>query len=342
MTSPPRGRSTGATARTNLRLLVALGAAGLVWSAGLSAQSPSRAQATRQPGASGAERTLTVGGQKRTYVVHDFAETTVPAPVVIVLHGGGGNAQNAISMTGFDRVAARDRFIVVYPDGTAGENRGRLAAARDLLLTWNAGHCCASAMVNHVDDVGFISAIIDTLAASGRLDRSRVYVTGMSNGAMLAHRLGRELSTKIAAIAPVVGAVFGDEPPPQAPMPALIIVGADDETVPPQGGALQLRVGLGNRSAANRDVAPAVDQARYWARYNKCGQPARTITTAWTRDAWTACSTGAPVVFYSVHDNGHAWPGGQAGRRRGAAQPTQAFNATDTMWAFFQQHRRAN
>jgi polyhydroxybutyrate depolymerase len=280
------------------------------------------------------ERTLRFGGRDRTYRVHDFAGTSVSAPAVIVLHGGGGNAQNAVRMTGFDRVASRERFVVVYPNGT---NAGR--AGGNVLLTWNAGHCCASAMRERVDDVGFISAVIDALIASGRVDASRVYVTGMSNGAMLTHRLGRELSLKIAAIAPVVGAVFGDEPPPQAPVPAFIVVGADDQIVPPQGGPLQLRALLGNVSAADREVAPAIDQAAYWARHNGCGEPVRAETSASVRTEWQSCRSGAPVVFHSVKGNGHAWPGGEPGRQ-GAAEPSRAFDATAEMLAFFKQHHR--
>lgn len=291
------------------------------------------------------ERTLRFDGRDRTYLVHDFAGTSVPAPAVIVLHGGGGNAQSAVRMTGFDRVAARERFVVVYPNGTnAGRARGRLGRMireRNQLLTWNAGHCCASAMREGVDDVGFVGAVIDALVASGRVDAARVYVTGMSNGAMLTHRLGRELSRRIAAIAPVVGAVFGDEPPPQAPVPAFVVVGAVDRIVPPQGGPLQLRALLGNVSAADRDVAPAIDQALYWARHNGCGEPVHAETRASVRTEWTSCRSGAPVVFHSVKDNGHAWPGGQPGRQE-AAEPTRAFDATAEIWAFFKQHRRTS
>jgi polyhydroxybutyrate depolymerase len=235
-------------------------------------------------------------------------------------------------MTGFDRVAAREGLVVVYPDGTAGRSRGRL-------LTWNAGHCCASAMENNVDDVGFVAAIIDTLVMSGRADASRVYVTGMSNGAMMSHRIGRELSTRIAAIAPVVGAVFGDEPAPRGPVPAFIVVGAEDRTVPADGGPLQLRGLLGGRSAADRDVAPAIDQARYWARNNGCGEPTRTTDTASEKTEWTRCTSGATVVFHNVLGNGHAWPGGEPGRT-GVAQPTKAFDATEEIWRFFEKQRR--
>lgn len=288
-------------------------------------------------------RTLSVGGVARTYLVHDFARD-VPAPVVIVLHGGGGDGDGAVDMTGFNRIGERERIIVVYPDGTGGQGRGRLAQiARERigLLTWNAGHCCAAAMTSKADDVGFISALIDALVASGRADRARIYVTGMSNGAMLAHRLGRELSTKIAAIAPVVGAVFGDEPAPQAPVPAFIIVGADDTTVPAAGGPLQTRAALANEAAADRDVAPAIDQATYWARHNGCGNPVRSDSPASNTMEWSGCRSGAPVVFHSVKRNGHAWPGGRPGRRV-ADQPTRAFDASDEMWAFFRQHRRAD
>jgi polyhydroxybutyrate depolymerase len=278
------------------------------------------------------ERTIVHGGRHRTYLVHDFGRGR-PAPVVVILHGGGGNAANAVRMTGFDGIAEREGVVAVYPDGTAATERG-------VLLTWNAGHCCAAAMQNTVDDVGFVAAILDALTAGGKADQSRVYVTGMSNGGMMAHRLGRELSNRVAAIAPVVGAVFGDEPPPAAPVPAFIIVGADDQIVPPSGGPLQLRGLLGNRSAADRDVAPAMAQANYWARHNGCGEPTRTETPASSSAQWTGCRSGAPVSFRSVKGNGHAWPGGQAGRD-GAAIPTTAYAASEEMWKFFRHQRRA-
>jgi polyhydroxybutyrate depolymerase len=264
-------------------------------------------------------------GRARSYLVHDFSHGT-PAPLVIVLHGGGGNAENAARMTGFDRIASREGLIAVYPNGTAGPSGLPL-------LTWNAGHCCAAAMQARVDDVGFVAAIIDALVAKGRADPARVYVTGMSNGAMMAHRLGRELSKKIAAIAPVVGAVFGDERPPAAPVAAFIVVGAEDHTVPGAGGPLKLRPLLGG-SAADVSVAPAIDQATYWARANGCGEPRRSETRASVVLEWTGCSSGAPVVLQTVAGNGHAWPGGQAGRA-GADPPSKSFDASEAMWAFF-------
>jgi polyhydroxybutyrate depolymerase len=279
---------------------------------------------------SGAARRLTHDGVARTYVVHDFGRTG-PAPAVIVLHGGGGNAENAVRMTAFDRIAEREGLVAVYPNGTAARERGAL-------LTWNAGHCCAAAMRNKVDDVGFIEAIIETLVKSGRVDPSRVYVTGMSNGGMLAHRVGRELSSKVAAIAPVVGAVFGDEPPPRGPVPAFIIVGAADRVVPPAGGPLQVRALLGQTTAADRDVAPAIDQATYWARHNGCTEPERTTDAVSDMSRWSECRSGAPVVFHRIAGSGHAWPGGRPGRA-GADVPTTSFDASERIWEFFRARR---
>lgn len=275
-------------------------------------------------------RTIMVGGRQRSYLVHDFSRGR-QAPVVIVLHGGGGNAENAVTMTGFDRIGQREGLIVVYPNGTA-------ARERVALLTWNAGHCCASAMKTGVDDVAFVGAVIDALVKDGRADPSRIYVTGMSNGAMMAHRLGRELSMKIAAIAPVVGALFGDERPPAAPVPAFIVVGADDTVVPGAGGSLQVRASAGG-SAADHKVAPAIEQARYWATANGCGKPTTSEGPGSMVMEWRDCASGAPVIFHTVAHNGHAWPGGAPGRA-GAAVPTQDFDASAQMWAFFATQRR--
>lgn len=278
-----------------------------------------------------AEETLEHGGRTRRYLIHDFSGGR-PAPVVIAMHGGGGNAENAVNMTQFDAVARRERFIMVYPEGTTRQEGGRL-------MTWNADHCCAFAMEADIDDVGFIGKVIDGLVASGRADPQRIYATGMSNGGMMSHRLGRELSAKLAGIAPVVGAVFGGEAPPQAPTPAFIIVGADDTVVPGAGGPLQLRAVLGNRSAADKDTAPAIAQAEYWAKANGCGEAKTTTTAAATTMTWTGCSSGADVVYHVVANNGHAWPGGRPGRE-GANVPSQALNASEEMWAFFKTRKR--
>jgi polyhydroxybutyrate depolymerase len=283
------------------------------------------------------EKTMQHDGRTRSYLVHDFSNGKM-APVVFILHGGGGNAENAVMMSGFDAVAAREHLIAVYPAGTGGLPGGRV-------LTWNAGHCCAYAMEKNVDDVGFISAIIDDLVASGKADPKRIYVSGMSNGGMMSHRLALALPGKIAAIAPVVGALFGDEQTPKSPpfttLSVLMIVGANDSTVQAGGGPL---AGGGNRAISrlarkpeDRDIISTRAAADFWAKANGCTGPAESTTPAAATLTYAKCRDGAEVTLVSVANNGHAWPGGKPGRAE-ADPPSQAWNASEEMWAFFKRH----
>lgn len=116
-------------------------------------------------------------GRDRTYVVRvpvDVGRSRDGVPLVLVLHGGGGNASRAETITGFTDKAEAEGFIVAYPEGTS---------RRRPLLTWNAGHCCGYVMEQGVNDAGCISALIDELASRYPVDLDRVFVTGMSNGA---------------------------------------------------------------------------------------------------------------------------------------------------------------
>jgi polyhydroxybutyrate depolymerase len=280
----------------------------------------------------GAQQTsLTHDGRERSYVVRaprGLVRTDAPVPVVVVLHGGGGNAANAEQMTGFTKLVERERIIVVYPNGT-----GR---RRERLLTWNAVHCCGTAMEQRVDDVGFIGAMLDTLAAVHPVDPKRIYVTGMSNGAMMAHRVGRELSPRIAAIAPVVGAVFGDEAPASNVVAAIIFNGLKDTSVPSQGG---LGDGLGRRAWDGTPALPNLRQGAYWARVNECEAAPKLTESALVLHWVYTCPVGRAVELYQLKDNGHAWPGGRPGSRRGD-KPSTVIDATELMWTFFKAHPR--
>ena len=277
-----------------------------------------------------ARQSITVAGVRRTFVLRTPrapADSGALRPAVIVLHGGGGNAENAEMMTGFSRLVDREGVVVAYPDGS-----GR---ARTRLLTWNAGECCGFAMDERVDDVAFIAALIDTLVRGHRVDPRRVYVTGMSNGAMMTHVLARELGTRIAAIAPVVGTIFGVESPAPVPVPALIFNGMRDKNVPYDGGPSR---GIG-RNAWNSPAQPARRQGEFWARANGCDDaPARDSSGTVVRFVWR-CPAGRDVELYAITDGGHAWPGGRAGSRVGDTPATEV-DATALMWAFFKAHAR--
>lgn len=276
------------------------------------------------------DETLAVDGSARRFLVHNFSGQA-PAPAVILLHGGGGSGANMASQTGFDTVAAREGLIAVYPYGSG-------ALFDNLLLTWNAAHCCAHAMRENIDDVQFISLLIDYLIEHHNADPARVYVTGLSNGGMMSHRIGIELHHKVAAIAPVISSVFGDEPALSITMPTLIINGAEDERVKVAGGDLfNLLIG---DSPADLPTLPVVAQGEYWAQANGCTTYTDSSTADYTLRAYANCRAGAAVQGYLVNGNGHAWPGGSEGRA-GADPPVQTVNANELIWDFFRQYTRA-
>lgn len=305
--------------RNNGWLALTLALAGLF----AASTAPARADLT----APQARQTLRVDGSDRSYVVraaHLPAQATQRVALVLMLHGGGGNAFNAEKMTGFTEKARKEGFIVAYPEGS-----GRFAGK---LLTWNAGHCCGYAMNRNVDDVAFIGALIDRLIEEYPVDPQRVYVTGMSNGGIMSHRLGIELSHKVAAIAPVVATLFGDESQPSGPVPALMINGMLDKAVPHLGGAPAGRVA---DAWDGTPTKPALVQATFWAKANACAAtPAQQDNGRYLLWRYTCAPSGA-VELYLLKDNGHAWPGGQPGSRRGDT-PSSALNATDVIWRFFQ------
>lgn len=291
-----------------------------------------RTDAQRRPSRSERDlRSFVHEGRERTFVVRaprSVASTTEPMPLVIVLHGGGGNAANAERMTGFTSLVERERIVVAYPNGT-GRSTTRL-------LTWNAGHCCGLAMQQRVDDVGFVDTMIDILAREMPIDSTRIYLTGMSNGAMMTHRLAREMRHRPAAIAPVVGAVFGDETAARGPVSVLAFNGLKDESVPTDGGTGS---GIGRRAWDGVPPRPNEAQGQYWARENRCDTTPR-VTSLDRLVHWVwSCPDGRAVELYQVTDGGHAWPGGNPGTRR-ADRPSGAIDATTTMWAFFRAHPR--
>ncbi len=136
-------------------------------------------------------------GILRTYILHlppGYNNTSADKhPLVIVFHGGGGNAENAINLTGFSSKADAENFVVVYPNGVT-----RFKSLD--MFTWNAGNCCGYALDSNSNDTDFISALIDKLIVKNNIDPKRVFVPGMSNGGMMSYKLGCELSDKIAAI----------------------------------------------------------------------------------------------------------------------------------------------
>jgi polyhydroxybutyrate depolymerase len=188
-----------------------------------------------------------------------------------------------------------------------------------------------------VDDVGFVNALLDDLEARFKVDQQRIYVTGLSNGASMAFRVGRELSERIAALAPVAGSDWLEESRVSEPVSLLYITGDADPLNPIEGGEF----GVG---PVEGGVKPAV--AEYIARWVDmlgCSREPEidTGSEGVRREAYRPCEGQEEVVFITVEGMGHVWPGGRGLLPESVVRPdTDKLNATEVIWEFFEAHAK--
>jgi polyhydroxybutyrate depolymerase len=226
-----------------------------------------------------------------------------------------------------NRKADETGFLAVYPNGTGTRSS----------LFWNGGNCCGSAMRDKVNDVAFISALLDDLMRAYPVDARRVYATGMSNGAVMAYRLASELSDRIAAIAPVAGAVGTENNQPKRPVPVLHFHGTKDEYIPFLGGT-------GEKSITGTHFCSVDQSVQTWVKLNGCNESPSTETISKngdeltvTRKTFASGKDGAEVALVVIEGGGHTWPG----RKSPAAtlgKSARNISANDLMWEFFQKH----
>ena len=268
---------------------------------------------------------LQTAGYTRSYLLNlpPNYEDSSNFPLVIALHGLAGSASQMEQDYGLTAKSNKAHFIVVYPEGVRSD--GRLG-----IRTWNAGTCCDFAMEHNVDDVQFIRQLIQKLTTNYKINPKKIYATGMSNGAMMTYRLGCELSTQLAAIAPVSGTLLTKQPcTPTRMVPVLHIHSVLDTKVPYNGG-----YGL-----ANYYFPPVDSTLRVWAGINGCNGTPQLLTESslYTQTQYMNCSNNTTIQLYLTKDGGHSWPGGLPARPSADA-PSTAFNATDLIWNFFQQY----
>ena len=280
---------------------------------------------------------------KRSYRIHTPLgfDKTESVPLVIVLHGRGGNGEGMILVTrkGFNVLADREGFIAVYPDGIG--------------LNWNDGRIDEEANDRahreNIDDVGFISALIDTMIIKYNTDPKRVYVTGISNGAIMSYRLACSLSEKITAIAPVDGNfpyLLPQECSPSQHISVLAINNTEDPIVPYEGGNIYgsiHRVNLGKVLSVNESV-------RFWLDHNLCSTtPVVTNMpdsdpedgTSVTRKLYRNDDDGTEVILYTIDGGGHTWPGGlQYLPAFIIGKTCRDIDANEVIWSFFKNHSR--
>lgn len=277
------------------------------------------------------EKQFDHGGLTRIYRIRipPAYDGVKAVPIVLAFHGGGqrGLAITAERGFGFNPLADRHGFIAVYPEGVEHH--------------WNDGRTSPRfPNATKIDDVGFIRDLIEHLEKTYKIDPDRIYATGASNGGFISHRLGWELSGKLAAIAPVAG-TFGKDMAskfaPQHPIHVLHIHGTKDAAVPYEGGTV---IGQGGQ------VISVADIVGLWVKANGCkSQPVienlpkkdENDPTKVRRESFAAGDNGADVILLAIEGHGHNWPGRPAVGNL-AGQGTKQLNAEEVIWEFFRKH----
>lgn len=271
--------------------------------------------------------TLHIDGRVRTYAVHvpSKYDGTKASPLVLALHGRLGTGLGEERLAHLDKVSDEHGFLVVNPDG--------------LNRSWADGRGGTPSDHKGVDDVKFLSALIDQIEHEYKVDAERVYATGMSNGGFMSGRLACELSERIAAVG-IVGASLSESVAkscqPQKPVSILIMQGTEDPLVPLAGG--------GGGTILSHD-----DAVRKFVEVDQCRmEPKKEHIPDKTGDGtsidvivYQPCADGSEVRGYIVNEGGHTWPGGRQYLPAAIiGKTTHNLNGSEVIWDFLSRHTR--
>ena len=263
-----------------------------------------------------------------------------PRPLLITLHGGGGTAERFSKMlngnTSINALADKEDFVVVYPQGIDKH--------------WNDGRGVEhiKTQAQNLDDVGFISALIDHMTADKAIDTKRIYATGPSNGGFMSNRLACALSDKIAAVGIVIATMpwkMEPECTPSHPVSVLIMNGTKDPLVPFDGGD----VGFGKNGKSRGKILSTEKTFGFWLQQAGYTKPPQSLLRTTLPDKDPNDKTrvylqsydgeAASVVLYTVEGGGHTWPGGrQTPLSIIVGTTSQDINATEVIWDFLKKH----
>ncbi len=280
--------------------------------------------------------TMIVDRLERTYILHVPPAAREPMPLIVVLHGTYGTGRKMQFGLGFDPYANQRGFYVAYPD--AYQKPGERETAR-----WNDGRGTLESSYAGIDDVKFIVSMVDEIAAKVPLDKSRVFVTGASNGGMMTYRLGCETSGVFAGIAPVIGNIpepIFDSCNPSAPLNFLAINGDSDPFVPFNGG--DVCADTPSRLCEGGWVKSQPESLAEFAAANGCELAPQSVTlptlvndgTSIEEQTYANCAGGVGVKAYIVHNGGHTWPPRESQVEAGG-QATANLDATPLIVEFF-------
>ena len=284
---------------------------------------------------------LKVDGLQRSFIVYlpSAYDGKTALPLVMMLHGGGGNAKATSWETGWTDKADQAGFIAVFPNAAARNPNRRSSFAFNPQL-WNDGSDRFYPDQKAVDDVHFLETLLDLLSESFATDPRRVYITGFSNGASMSFLAAAKLPHRIAAIAPVAGACWIDPGTLKPPVPMLYITGTEDPLNLIEGGSP--RLANGNSDAVRSKPKPPVSESilKWVKALGVSDTPASSKSENGIKiERYGGGET--QVTYLTVDGLGHTWAGGRSILPESMVGATSdKINATDVIWDFFRQHHR--
>jgi len=255
------------------------------------------------------EKTLTLDGLQREYLIRlpKNYSSSQHLPIIFALHGGGGTYKNTMGLYNFTDVADQYGFIMLYPNA--------------INKSWSMKGISSRVKGNRqdIDDVHFISVLIDTMVARYKGDEKRVFCTGISRGGIFSLYLAGRLSDRITAIAPVCASIpssIAGDYTFTHPTPVLLMNGTADPLISYTGGPGKYQRNKDDEE--QYDMLPTEELVSKIANLNKCNSNpvTETIPNSNTQDGCTATrytyqSNTAPVIFIKIQGGGHTWPGGK-------------------------------
>lgn len=271
--------------------------------------------------------TLTVDGRERTYRLYVPSRLPGgPVPLFVALHGGTGWGDQFAATNRVEGLAEANGLLVVHPDGVkVGGSHGGV---------WNGGVCCGAAARAGVDDVAFLSALVDEIAGTHDVDPGRTFAFGHSNGGIMSYRLACEASATFAGVGAVAGTLGVDGCDPAVPVSVVHVHGTADENLPLAGG-------VGARSIAAVDFPSPVTGFATLADADGCPPATETTVGDVTVAARGPCDGGTAAEFVTIEGAEHPWPGAPAAAAaRSSGRPYPGYDATADVVGFLLAHPR--
>ncbi len=283
------------------------------------------------------QKNLQVDGVKRTFYIYrpEKAKTDHKLPLVLILHGGGGNPLQVAKHTQFQALAEKHGFVVIFPEG--------------LNKHWNDGRKIKAheKQDRTISDIKFIRQLVKEAVTNFNIAPRNIFAAGISNGGFMCQRLAVEASDIFAAVVSVAASLqeCWKDTKPAGKISIMLINGTADPLVPYNGGTVSIKFPLLGVTLKRGKIISTDQTIEYWLKNNdlKVKPVITNLKDIDPKDGchairydWQTQALRPKVVLIKVINGGHTWPGKKRNlSKRRVSKICQDFEASETIWLFF-------